>query len=66
VEPFHESATPRELPELEELSPTAWQKVAETHDTPLRSDTPEGRVWLVQVEPFHESAMPVRAPVEAS
>jgi hypothetical protein len=40
------------------LSPTASQKVAETHDTPLRLPTFEGRVWFVQVVPFHESATP--------
>ena len=32
VPPFHESAAPPE----KELSPTASQKVVETHDTPLR------------------------------
>ena len=38
--------------------PTASQKVAEIHDTPSRSDTPEVRVWFVQAVPFHESATP--------
>jgi hypothetical protein len=54
VEAVVRMTTPLEL----EVSPTASQEVAETHDTPLRLDTPEGRVWLVQAEPFHESAAP--------
>ncbi len=40
------------------VDPTASQNVAEAHDTPLRLVTPEGRVWFVQVVPFHESATP--------
>ena len=43
---------------LSELPPTASQKFVERHDTPLSSPTVEGRDWLVQVVPFHESATP--------
>ena len=42
--------------------PTASQNVADTHDTPLRPYTLEGRVWFVQVVPFHESATPKTEP----
>ena len=41
-----------------EVSPSTSQKLAETHDTPLRPYTLEGRNWFVQVVPFHESATP--------
>ena len=41
------------------VRPNASQKLAETHDTPLSQLTPEGRVWLVQVEPSQESAAPL-------
>ena len=41
-----------------EVSPTASQKLAETHETPLSPDTPEGTVWLVQLVPSQETAMP--------
>jgi hypothetical protein len=42
-----------DAPEPEVLPPTASQKVAETHDTPLRKDTPERReaVSFTQVVP---------------
>ena len=39
--------------------PTASQKVAEAHDTPKGSYTLKGRVWFVQVVPFHVSALPL-------
>ena len=41
-----------------EVCPTASHELAETHDTPLSWPALEGRVWLVQAEPFHESAAP--------
>ena len=41
---------------MSKVYPTASQKVAEIHDTPLRSDTLEGRDWFVQVVPFQVSA----------
>ena len=46
------------------VPPTASQELAEIHDTPLSTFTPEGRVWFVQVVPFHESAMPTELPEE--
>ena len=36
--------------------PTASQKVAEAHDTPKGSYALKGRVWFVQVVPFHKRA----------
>jgi hypothetical protein len=43
---------------LPEPEPTASQKVAETHDTPLSWPAPEGRVWFVQVVPSQPSDTP--------